>query len=225
MTGTSVYNPTPTHQGASGRALGVGSGAATGASAGATVGSAILPGVGTAVGAVIGGVVGGIVGFAAGAFQDQGARYRKIARKWEKQGKERAAAINVRDQLRSFRIQRAMAMSGIAAESGGTLSSAPQGSVSSMGSQFAFNRAYNEGQTYIQGEYARMMRKAQAASSKGNLTMGLLSAGASLASTFGGAFGGKGGPATPGGDTSMMIDTPSGVESPQFGYDPSKMYG
>lgn len=190
LTSTSTASPTtitdPTgniHQGEQG----AGAGAAQGAAAGAAVGTQILPGWGTAIGAVI----GGIVGFAAGAFADKGKMYERKARKWARVGKNREAAIDVRNAVDTFRQQRALQMSAIAAEAGGTQSSAPAGSISSLGSQYAFGLNFNQGQMYIASKVEKNLTKAGKAYNSSKAGFGYLNAATSIAGSFGG-FGGGG---------------------------------
>lgn len=174
---TRIGNPSPTGIGHSGRSTGAASGVAQGAAAGAMVGGP--------VGAAVGAVVGGIVGAIGGGQSDQAERYRKIAYKYQTMGKERQQAIAIRDQLREFRMKRAIAMASIGMEEGGTRSSAPQGATDSLNSQYAFNYAYTEGQIYLERQYAKFMRKAGRKQSQSNSTFAYLDAASSLANTYG----------------------------------------
>jgi len=160
---------------------GKGTGVLTGAAQGAAAGTMVMPGIGTAVGAA----VGAVVGFIGGAQSDKAQAYKKLAYKWDTMGKERQAAISRRDYLRQFRASRATAMTMIGGEEGGTRSSAPQGSVSALGSQFAFGEAFMEGQVMIGRTSAKFMRKAGKSQAASNATFATLEAGASLASTYG----------------------------------------
>lgn len=161
---------------------GMASGAVTGAAAGATAGSMILPGIGTVVGGVIGGIIGGI----SGAFADKGKVYERKANKWARLGKTREAAVQVRDAVDSFRQQRAMQMAAIGSETGGTLSSAPAGAVSSFGSQYAFGLNFNQGQMYIAGKVEKNLKKAGKAFNNSKLGFSYLNAATSIAGAFGG---------------------------------------
>jgi hypothetical protein len=165
---------------------GAGAGAAQGAASGAMAGSVFGP-WGTAIGAV----VGGVIGFASGALADKGKVHERMARKWAKQGKNREAAIKMRDNLRAFRMQRAVSMASIASETGGTQSSAPQGAISSMESQYSFGSNFAIGQMYIMSQYEKQMKKAGDNFNASKAGFGYLSAATSITSAFGGGgFGG-----------------------------------
>lgn len=201
---TMISNPGRVDRSSGGRT----SGAASGAAAGATAGMAFGP-----VGAVIGGVVGAIGGFVAGAFADKSGYYKKMAGKWAQQGKDREAAIAMRDQLRSYRANRAMALAGIASEEGGTQSSAPVGALASGQAQFGFGKNYTEGQIYIQQKYAKMMRKAGKAADNSNTAFALLDAGTSMASAFGSFYT----PSTPSTPPTTAASAPTAGPTAAFG--------
>lgn len=166
---------------------GMGAGALSGAAAGAAAGSAILPGWGT----VIGGVVGGIAGAVSGAFMDKGKVYERMARKYSRQGKEREAAIQIRDQLRAFRMQRANALVMGYSDAGGSQSTAPVGGISAMGNQYAFGTNYTDAQMYLARQSEKFTNKAGNAYNTAKMGFAMIDAGASIAGAFGG--GGAGG--------------------------------
>jgi hypothetical protein len=166
------------NQGESGAAMG----AAQGAAMGAAAGTAILPGVGT----IIGGALGAVGGWVSGAFADKGKVYERKARKWEQLGKQREAAIQVRDVVRNFRVQRAMAMTGIAAEAGGTQSTSTMGAVSAGGSQYTFGANFTQGQMFIQGQQQKFLTKAGKSYNNAKNGFAMLDAATTVAGSFGG---------------------------------------
>ena len=197
MTGSASYINTPSQPG-QGHSGAVG-GAATGAAAGVSAGMAFGP-----VGAVVGGIIGGAAGLVSGIFGDKSRVHEKMARKWATMGKDREAAITIRDNLRAFRMSRASALAGISSEAGATQSSTPMGAINSLGSQFAFGQAFTEGQIYIQRKYAKQMQKANDDKASQSMVMGLLSAGTSIAGAFGKAGGFTSSPSTSFGLTSSQ---------------------
>jgi gas vesicle protein len=145
-------------------------GALSGAGTGATVGTAILPGVGTAVGAVVGGIAGAI----GGMFQDKASGYMKKANKLMYQQKVKQAAIQRRDILRDFRMQRAMQIAGAMAETGNTASSTVQSAMGSFQSQFATNLGTFDWSAGHQKRVNLFTRKAgQAAETAGMINAGI----------------------------------------------------
>jgi hypothetical protein len=194
MSSTMITNPTapsPT----SGRGSGTVSGAAQGAAAGASFGP---------VGIVAGAVIGGIAGFLGGAQQDASARHASLAYKYAHMQKLREAAIVRRDKLREFRMMRSQAMLGILGEEGGSRSSAPQGAVSSLQSQYGFNINYFDTSAYIQSQYQKHSNKAGKHAASANMIMATTSAVASSVSEIGkykGSSWGSSGSAPSGGST------------------------
>lgn len=92
-------------------------------------------------------------------------KYADRASAVERQQAQMAVGIQRRDMVRQARIARAQTVAASAAESGGLQSSAPQGAISSMGSQLTSNLSYfdyqvglsNQAQAYKKkaGKYAR----------------------------------------------------------------------
>jgi hypothetical protein len=109
-------------------------GAAQGAAAGASFGP-----VGLVVGAVVGAVFGAVAG---GKARKARLNYNK-GRKLERKISYYDAGVQRRDLVRSTRMARAQSVAAAAASGeGGLQSSAPQGAISSIGSQGAFNLTY-----------------------------------------------------------------------------------
>ncbi len=175
-----IKNPNAT-SGHSGMGSGAVGGAAQGAAAGAMVGGP--------VGAVVGGVIGAIGGALGGGAMDKAEYYKKLAAKYDTMGRERQQAIAIRDQLRQFRMKRAMAMTAIGSEEGGTRSSSPQGAVDSLGAQYGFDYAYTEGQIYLQRQSAKFMRKAGRKMAQANTTFAYMDAASSFAQVGASAWG------------------------------------
>jgi hypothetical protein len=150
-------------------------GAAQGAATGAMVGGP--------VGAVIGGVIGGISGLIGGRKVDKAKKYRQIAAKWQTHGAERQAAIQIRDQVREFRMKRSMAITNAGMEDGGLRSSGPAGGIGSMSAQYSFNRNYAFGQIYIGRQVSRYLQKAGQEMNAANNTFALMDAASSIIST------------------------------------------
>jgi hypothetical protein len=169
--------------------------------------------VGGPMGAIIGGIAGGIGGLIGGHAADAGKFYERKANKWAKLGKTRTAAIAVRDAVEQFRQQRAIQMATIGAETGGNRSSAPAGAISSLGSQFVFAMAFNQGQNMIQEKVQKNLKKAGKSYQQSQNIMAGISAISSSISSFGGIMGGSSG----GGNTFGIGSPPanSAVSSPQ----------
>jgi len=203
---TQVYDPsTGVGRGNSQAASGAVAGAAQGAAAGAAVGS-VVPVIGTAIGAVVGGVVGAVAGWFGGGQMDKATMHKRKAEKWGTLGKEREAAVARNQMLRDFRIARAEAAVQIGAEGGGMQGSAT-GALSAIGNQYVFSDAFFGGQTHIQKQTARHLRKAGRAQAAANTTFGYLDAASSLASTIG-SFGlSFGSSATKVGLTKAQVDS------------------
>lgn len=168
------------------------SGQMSGAVGGAAQGAATGAMVGGPVGAVIGGVIGGIAGAIGGRKVDKAKQYKQIAAKWQTHGAERQAAVQIRDQVREFRMKRSMAMANIGNEEGGTRSSAPRGALGSMSAQYSFNRNYAFGQIYIGRQVSRYLQKAGQEMNAANTTFALMDSASSLISTGYGLFGSSG---------------------------------
>lgn len=181
MSGTTITTPSVGSTGHSGAASGGVSGAASGASAGFAAGGPW--------GAVIGGVVGAAAGIFGGNQMDRAAEHLAKARAWATAGKEREAAIQMRDMLRQFRIKRAMAMAAIGAEEGGTRSSSPMGAIGAFGAQYAFGKGFFEGQVFIQRKVNKQLEKANKDQQAANMTFGMIDAAASAVSAWGNAGG------------------------------------
>lgn len=160
---------------------GRGSGAISGAAQGAAAGTMVMPGIGTVVGAVI----GAAAGYLGGAEQDKSAKHASLAYKYAKLRQERGAAVARRDIIRQFRISRAQAMMGIGAEQGGTRSSAPQGAIASMGSQYAFNSSYFDADFWLNSMYMKHAKKAGKHAAAANTINATAGAVASAVSSWG----------------------------------------
>lgn len=163
---------------------GRGSSTTTGAAAGAVAGTAVMPGVGTVVGAVI----GAAWGFLGGSEQDKSAKHATLASKYARLRQERQAAVARRDIVRQFRMARASAMTIVGNESGGTRSSAPQGAVSSLGTQFGFNTAFFDADVYLQQQFQKHSTKAGKHAAAANMINSSLMATASAVGAMGSAF-------------------------------------
>lgn len=91
----------------------------------------------------------------------KGKKARKFADKAsevERQQAQLAVGVQRRDMVRQARIARAQAVAASAAESGGLQSSAPQGAISSMGTQLTSNLSYFDYQVGL-GNQAQIFRK------------------------------------------------------------------
>ena len=164
---------------------GRGSGTLSGAAQGAAAGTAVMPGVGTVVGAV----VGGVAGWLGGSEQDKAAKHATLAFKYAQLVKKREAAVVRRDMLRQFRAARAMSMVGVTSEEGGKRSSAPQGGISSLGSQFAFNQNYFDANAYLQEQLQKHSNKAGKHAQAANTIMATTTAVMSSVGSMAGAWG------------------------------------
>lgn len=191
-------------RGSGGATTGALSGAAQGASAGAAFGP---------WGAVIGGVIGGVAGFFGGSSADRAQQMLRKARAWEKQGKNREAAIAIRDAVRNFRATRAASVAAIGSEGGGLESSAPAGAVGAMGSQYAFSRAFTQGQFMIQQKVSKFLNKAGKANAASQNMFAMLDAGASIAGAFGKFYTPSASPSTPSSSSGTNQNAPTSETS------------
>lgn len=179
MSGTMINDP-KANMPTSGRGSGVVSGAAQGAAAGAAIAGPY--------GAVIGAVVGGISGFIGGSEADKSAKHATMAYKYAQLRQERQAAVARRDIVRQFRMARAIAMTMIGNESGGTRSSAPQGAVGSLGAQFGFNTAFFDADVYLQRQFQKHSTKAGKHAASANMINSSLGAVTSAVGSSGFSF-------------------------------------
>jgi uncharacterized membrane protein len=163
----------------SGRGSGVIAGAAQGAAAGATFGP---------VGAIVGGIIGAASGFISGSEQDQSAKHATMAYKYAQLRQERQAAIVRRDKLREFRMARAMAMTMIGNEAGGTKSSAPAGAIWGLQAQYALNQNYFDADVYLNRQYQKHSNKAGKHAAAANMINAASSAVFQSAPAVAGAF-------------------------------------
>jgi hypothetical protein len=178
MSGTMIERPSQ-GTGHVGAGVGAAQGAATGAAAGAVAGP---------VGMVVGGVIGGIAGAIGGMFNDSSDRHRNLAYKWASMGKDRQAAVQRRDVVRKFRMQRAQQLVAGSAEEGSTRSSSMQGSTGALTGQFGFGINYFDTQALIAQKYAKQTNKAgKDAATAGNI-FGMIDAAGSIFSSAYGAF-------------------------------------
>lgn len=124
----------------------------TGAAKGAAAGSAFGP---------VGAAIGGLLGAVGGLFGDEAAKYRRKAAKEEQQRIEKQQAVQRRDVVRAFFINRANALAAAAGgESGGMDSSAAMGVNSSIESQGRFNIKFFDEQIVSQIIQRAYLKKA-----------------------------------------------------------------
>ena len=154
------------------------SGAAQGAATGAAIGGP--------VGAVVGGVIGGILGIFGGSKAKKARKYANKAQLTQRQQEQLAAGIQRRDMIREARIARAQAVAASAVESGGLQSSAPQGAIGSLGSQTTSNLSYFDNQVGLGNLAFSYNQKAGKYARQSQSIFGLMDAGSSILSTFGG---------------------------------------
>lgn len=129
-------------------------------------------------------IVGGIFG---ASKKRKAQKYANKANAVERQQAQLAAAVERRDLVRSARIARAQAVAASATETGGLASSAPQGAISSVGSQLTSNLAYFDQQVGLgnvaQGYRNKAGKYAQQADTIGTITS-LLTQGTALYNAY-----------------------------------------
>jgi hypothetical protein len=127
---------------------------------------------------------------------DKGRVYERMANQYAKQGKNREAAIQIRDYLRNFRMQRAQALVMSSMEPGANQSSSPMSAISAMDNQYAFGTNFTDAQLYLQQQVQRYTKKAGNAYNSSKQGFAMLDAAASAASSFGKAKGSFGAPSS-----------------------------
>lgn len=167
------------------------SGALSGAGQGAAAGAMVAG----PIGAVIGGIIGGIAGLFGGKKAAKARKFAEKANATERQQAQLQAGVQRRDMIRQARMVRAQAVAASAAEGGGLQSSAPQGAISSIGSQLTSNINYFDYQVGLSNQAQQYRSKAgKYARSAAAFTTGIsaLSSIASNAGSFGGGTQGTG---------------------------------
>jgi hypothetical protein len=204
---------------------GRGSGVVSGAASGAAAGTMVMPGVGTVVGAVI----GAAAGYLGGAEADKSQKHASLAYKYAKLRQERQAAVARRDIVRQFRVARAMSLTMIGNEEGGTRSSSPQGALAGTGAQFGFNLSFFDADTFLNTAYMKHSRKAGKHAATANMINATSSSVMSAVGSMGnsGMFAGKTAAPTTGGGA--VSSTPHGSNTAYGGnwgtFAPPKAFG
>jgi hypothetical protein len=179
----------------------------TGATQGAAQGAAAGAAVGGPWGAIIGAVIGGVTGYFGGKKQKLAKKYARLAQEQRRKQQQMQLAVQRRDIIRQFRMQRAQAVAAGASDAG-VGSSSVAGAVSSVYSQGLGAVNYFDSQVGLDNMYQLYAKKSGKAAQQADQIFGFLNSATSFASVGGDLYG-----ASKGSGTSTVSASTLGAET------------